>query len=175
MFAGRDSTPTNIYHEHITLFGPFNINLFNFYLTYRNAMDSKATLLVPPNVKNVSCSHPRYTGSLIYYIGPFDAIQALLILMLTVGIIGANLLVIFVINHRRYSPYIHPQVMFAIIFGRLFHWNRFTFLNFRIWSDLWIRNRWRNSLFNSSFAMDRHNIRRFWFLYVATNSRLYDA
>lgn len=76
-------------------------------------MDSKAgTLLVPPNVKNVSCSHPRYTGSLIYYIGPFDALQALLILMLTVGIIGANLLVIFVINHRRYSPYIHPQVCY---------------------------------------------------------------
>lgn len=94
------------------------LRMHNLYL-YRNAMDSKAgTLLVPPNVKNVSCSHPRYTGSLIYYIGPFDAIQALLILMLTVGIIGANLLVIFVINHRRYSPYIHPQVCF--IFQKLF-------------------------------------------------------
>lgn len=74
-------------------------------------MDPKAgSWLVAPNVRNASCSHPRYSGSLIYYIGPLDAIQALLILMLTVGIIGANLLVIFVINHRRYSPYIQPQV-----------------------------------------------------------------
>ena len=74
-------------------------------------MDSKAgTWLVAPNVRNASCNHPRYSTSLIYYVGPLDTIQALLILMLTVGIIGANLLVIFVINHRRYSPYIHPQV-----------------------------------------------------------------
>lgn len=74
-------------------------------------MDLKSgTWLIAPNIRNSSCTHPRYTHSLIYYIGPFDAIQALLVLMLTVGIIGANLMVIFVINHRRYSPYIHPQV-----------------------------------------------------------------
>lgn len=75
-------------------------------------MDLKpGTYLIAPNIKNVSCSHPRYTTHPLYtYIGPFDVIQAIIILMLTIGVIGANLILIFVINHRRYSPYIHPQV-----------------------------------------------------------------
>lgn len=74
-------------------------------------MDPKAgSWLIAPNLKNASCSHPRYIGSFLHNIGPIETIQALIIFMLTVGIIGANLLVIFVINHRRYSPYIHPQV-----------------------------------------------------------------
>lgn len=74
-------------------------------------MDLKSgSWLIAPSVRNSSCSHPRYTHSLIYYIGPFDIIQALLILTLTIGIIGANLMVIIIINHRRYSPYIQPQV-----------------------------------------------------------------
>lgn len=75
------------------------------------SMDLKTgTYLIAPNLRNISCSHPRYTQSLIYYVGPFDVLQALVILMLTIGIIGANLVLIAVINHRRYSPYIHPQV-----------------------------------------------------------------
>lgn len=75
-------------------------------------MDLKhaGTLLTPPNLKNVSCTHERYTYPLYYYIGPLDFLQALIILLLTIGIIGANLMLIFVINHRRYSPYIDPQV-----------------------------------------------------------------
>lgn len=75
-------------------------------------MDLKhaGTLLTPPNLKNVSCTHERYTYPLYYYIGPLDFLQALIIFLLTIGIIGANLMLIFVINHRRYSPYIDPQV-----------------------------------------------------------------
>lgn len=72
-------------------------------------MDIKSGILTPPNIKNVSCSI-RYTHPLYYYIGPLDLIQALIIFSLTIGIIGANLMLIFVINHRRYSPYIEPQV-----------------------------------------------------------------
>lgn len=75
------------------------------------AMDLKGgTYLTAPNIKNVSCTHERYTHPLYYYIGPLDFIQALIIFLLTIGIIGANLMLIFVINHRRYSPYIDPQV-----------------------------------------------------------------
>lgn len=74
-------------------------------------MDLKSGLwLVAPSVKDASCSNPRYSGSFISSIGPLEIVQGLLILMLTIGIIGANLLLIFVINHRRYSPYIQPQV-----------------------------------------------------------------
>lgn len=73
-------------------------------------MDSKGIWLTAPSVKNSSCSHPRYNGQLINQIGPSDTLQAFLIFFLTLGIIGANLMVIFVINSRRYSAYIHPQV-----------------------------------------------------------------
>lgn len=79
-------------------------------------MDLKpGAYLTPPNIKNVSCTHPRYIQPLYYYIGPFDVVQALVILSITIGIIGANLMLIFVINHRRYSPYIHPLVNIPII------------------------------------------------------------
>lgn len=76
------------------------------------AMDLKTGgLLVPPTVKNSSCSHPRYTShNFIAHIGIAETIEAVLILILTLGVIGANALVIFVINNRRYSPYIHQQV-----------------------------------------------------------------
>lgn len=74
-------------------------------------MDSKSGTLLAPTIRNASCSHPRYTQqALIAAIGPFDTVQALVILALSLGIIGANLLVIFVINHRRYTPYIQQQV-----------------------------------------------------------------
>lgn len=87
-----------------------------FFTNFSYAMDLKpGTYLIAPSIKNVSCTHARYTQPLYYYIGPFDVIQALIILMLTIGIIGANLILIFVINHRRYSPYIHPQVTFYAI------------------------------------------------------------
>lgn len=75
-------------------------------------MDLKSgTFLTPPSIKNVSCNHERYSQPIYYYIGPLDFLQALIIFFLTIGIIGANLMLIFVINHRRYSPYIDPQVI----------------------------------------------------------------
>ncbi|XP_055312764.1 5-hydroxytryptamine receptor 1D [Sitodiplosis mosellana] len=78
-------------------------------------MDLKSgTYLTAPNIKNVSCTHERYTHPLYYYIGPLDVIQALIIFLLTIGIIGANLMLIFVINHRRYSPYIDPQPRYLL-------------------------------------------------------------
>lgn len=95
---------------------------FVFYLSLfcfpgdKYAMDLKSgNLLTPPNIKNVSCTHERYTHPLYYYIGPLDFIQAVIIFFLTIGIIGANLMLIFVINHRRYSPYIEPQVNFITL------------------------------------------------------------
>ncbi|XP_069964018.1 alpha-2C adrenergic receptor [Bactrocera oleae] len=79
-------------------------------------MDLKAGgLLVPPTVKNSSCSHPRYTShNFIAHIGIAETIEAVLILILTLGVIGANALVIFVINNRRYSPYIHQQPRYLL-------------------------------------------------------------
>ncbi|TMW42189.1 hypothetical protein DOY81_012731, partial [Sarcophaga bullata] len=80
------------------------------------AMDLKSgTLLVPPAVKNSSCSHPRYTThNFLHYVGIAETIEAVLILILTLGVIGANALVIFVINNRRYSPYIHQQPRYLL-------------------------------------------------------------
>jgi hypothetical protein len=43
-------------------------------------------------------------------LGPGDVLQALIVLLLTVGVLAANLLLILVINSRRYSKYIHSQV-----------------------------------------------------------------
>ncbi|XP_067627773.1 uncharacterized protein [Eurosta solidaginis] len=80
------------------------------------AMDLKVGgLLVPPTVKNSSCSHPRYTThNFIVHIGIAETIEAVLILILTLGVIGANTLVIFIINNRRYSPYIHQQPRYLL-------------------------------------------------------------
>lgn len=75
-------------------------------------MDLKAnTGLVAPSLRNISCSHPRYVNNLFSNIGPSDILQAFFILILTFAIVGANLMVIFVINSRRYALYIHPQVI----------------------------------------------------------------
>lgn len=99
----------------ISLKLPFSFSFtssFRIFFFDSTAMDLKAGgLLVPPTVKNSSCSHPRYTShNFIVHIGIAETIEAVLILILTLGVIGANTLVIFVINNRRYSPYIHQQV-----------------------------------------------------------------
>lgn len=75
-------------------------------------MDLKSTtILIPPSVKNISCSHPRYEGTtLISNIGATEFIQAFFIIVITFAIVGSNLMVIIVINCRRYSSFIHPQV-----------------------------------------------------------------
>ncbi|KAH8384772.1 hypothetical protein KR093_007881 [Drosophila rubida] len=79
-------------------------------------MDLKTgSLLVAPAVKNSSCSHPRYSGhNFILHIGIAETIEAVLILVLTLGVIGANCLVIFVINNRRYAAYIHQQPRYLL-------------------------------------------------------------
>lgn len=95
---------------------PFNRNKLKnllFFMFFSSiAMDLKSgTLLVPPAVKNSSCSHSRYSShNFLHFVGIAETIEAVLILILTLGVIGANTLVIFVINNRRYSPYIHQQV-----------------------------------------------------------------
>lgn len=60
-------------------------------------MDSNSGPLLAPSFRNVSCSQPRFTHqSLIASVGPGD--------FLTLAIIVANILMIFVINHHRNTP-----------------------------------------------------------------------
>ncbi|RZF46830.1 hypothetical protein LSTR_LSTR008062 [Laodelphax striatellus] len=76
-------------------------------------MGSKSTLLVAPSLQNVSCSHPRY-GSVGPPISFGGLAQAIFILALSIGILAANLLLIVVINTRRYSKYIHSQPRYLL-------------------------------------------------------------
>ncbi|KAJ9593099.1 hypothetical protein L9F63_027660, partial [Diploptera punctata] len=78
-------------------------------------MDHKSTWLTPPPLHNSSCTHPRYlSASNINNITLWDMTQALFILLLSAGILGANLLVILVINSRRYTKYIHSQPRYLL-------------------------------------------------------------
>ncbi|XP_035785223.1 5-hydroxytryptamine receptor 1D-like [Anopheles albimanus] len=78
-------------------------------------MDLKAGKhLVAPAINNISCSHNRFAGHFLHQLGPFDVIQALFIVLLTFLVISANLMVIFVINSRRYAAYIHPQPRYLL-------------------------------------------------------------
>ncbi|KAG8332170.1 trace amine-associated receptor 9 [Homalodisca vitripennis] len=76
-------------------------------------ISSKSTLLVPPVLHNSSCTHPRY-GSVGPQASVGGLVQGTIILTLFVGIIVANLLVIIVINSRRYSKYIHAQPRYLL-------------------------------------------------------------
>jgi hypothetical protein len=73
-------------------------------------MEQKSTWLTPPPFHNSSCSHPRYLSGSQANITLWDMTQAFFILLLSAGILGANLLLVLVINSRRYSKYIHSQV-----------------------------------------------------------------
>lgn len=78
-------------------------------------MDPKThTKLIPEAVKNFSCSHPRYDGNLVTNVGPREMIQASFIIFLTFLIITANLVVIIVINSRKYQSFLHPQPRYLI-------------------------------------------------------------
>uniref|UniRef100_A0A182QWR3 G-protein coupled receptors family 1 profile domain-containing protein n=1 Tax=Anopheles farauti TaxID=69004 RepID=A0A182QWR3_9DIPT len=78
-------------------------------------MDLKAGKhLVAPAINNISCSHNRFAGHFLHQIGAFDVIQALFIVLLTFLVISANLMVILVINSRRYAAYIHPQPRYLL-------------------------------------------------------------
>ncbi|XP_055627983.1 5-hydroxytryptamine receptor 1A [Toxorhynchites rutilus septentrionalis] len=78
-------------------------------------MDLKAGKhLVAPAINNISCSNNRFAGHFFAQIGPLDVLQALFIVLLTFLVISANLMVIVVINSRRYAAYIHPQPRYLL-------------------------------------------------------------
>lgn len=82
-------------------------------------MEHKQTILLAPALSNSSCwrrdtSEATWTGP-----GPGELLRAALILALSLGILCANLLVICVINSRRYSKYIHAQVLFNFIAAKV--------------------------------------------------------
>jgi predicted signal transduction protein with EAL and GGDEF domain len=72
-------------------------------------MDQKQTILVAPLLKNSSCDNANAT-TFLANLGATDVIQAFFIMTLTIAIVGSNLVVIIVINCRRYASFIHPQV-----------------------------------------------------------------
>ncbi|XP_066248611.1 trace amine-associated receptor 8c [Euwallacea similis] len=78
-------------------------------------MVTKPTVLVPPSFSNSSCNHPRYQNTTFWTIvSAGDVIQSFVVLMLTFGILFANVLFISVINSRRYSKYIHSQPRYLL-------------------------------------------------------------
>lgn len=79
------------------------------------AAAAAAGWLVPPALHNSSCTHPRYSGPSAPYPSAWNVLQAAFVLLLSAGILAANLLVIFVINTRRYAKYIHAQVNLSIL------------------------------------------------------------
>uniref|UniRef100_T1GQF2 G-protein coupled receptors family 1 profile domain-containing protein n=1 Tax=Megaselia scalaris TaxID=36166 RepID=T1GQF2_MEGSC len=82
-------------------------------ISYNGFQDSQ----LAPSVKNASCSNSRYLlseHSFIFYIGFGEIVEASIILILTLGVISANMLVIIVINSRKYSSYIHQQPRYLL-------------------------------------------------------------
>ncbi|EAT48408.2 AAEL000528-PA, partial [Aedes aegypti] len=78
-------------------------------------MDLKAGKhLVAPAINNISCSKQSFASGFFAQIGPLDVLQALFIVFLTFLVISANLMVIVVINSRRYAAYIHPQPRYLL-------------------------------------------------------------
>lgn len=72
-------------------------------------MDKQVTTLIAPPIRNISCEYANPTYFLTNLMVT-DVLQALFIMTLTLAIIIANLVVIIVINCRRYQSFIHPQV-----------------------------------------------------------------
>jgi hypothetical protein len=67
--------------------------------------------LTPPPFQNSSCSNSSYlSGSHVNTITLWDTVQALFIFLLSAGILGANVLLVVVVNSGRFSKYIHSQV-----------------------------------------------------------------
>ncbi|XP_031332828.1 trace amine-associated receptor 7d-like [Photinus pyralis] len=78
-------------------------------------MNQKTTILVAPPLQNSSCSHSRYIHlSFLSELGPGDVLEALIVFMLTTGVLAANSILILVINSRRYSKYIHSQPKYLL-------------------------------------------------------------
>ncbi|XP_066909719.1 trace amine-associated receptor 8c-like, partial [Halyomorpha halys] len=72
-------------------------------------MEGKGGNLIAPLVHNFSCSK-----TLPAHISVGSVIQATFILLLSAGIFFANILVILVVNSRRYSKYIHQQPRYLL-------------------------------------------------------------
>lgn len=77
-------------------------------------MDQKITILVAPLLKNSSCDNGN-SSTFLSNLGVLDVLQAFFIMTLTLAIVGANSVVIIVINCRRYASFIHPQVCDGIL------------------------------------------------------------
>lgn len=78
-------------------------------------MEQRSTWLTAPPLQNSSCSHPRYSNvRTMSHLTVGDVTQAALVLLLSIGILVANVLVIIVINSRRYSKYIHSQPRYLL-------------------------------------------------------------
>lgn len=78
-------------------------------------MEQKTTWLTAPSLQNSSCSHPRYASVRgIPHLTAGDVAQASIVLLLSLGILVANILVIVVINSRRYSKHIHSQPRYLL-------------------------------------------------------------
>ncbi|XP_044738765.1 probable serine/threonine-protein kinase DDB_G0282963 [Chrysoperla carnea] len=76
---------------------------------------NKMLILQAPSLYNSSCSHPRYSSNNIFVtITLGDIIQFIIIVVLTFGILFANLLLIIVINSQRYIKYIHSQPRYLL-------------------------------------------------------------
>lgn len=77
--------------------------------TCSDVMDKQVTHLIAPPIRNSSCEYANSTN-FIYNLMVTDVLQAFFIMTLSLAIIIANLVVIIVINCRRYEQFIHPQV-----------------------------------------------------------------
>ncbi|XP_076224236.1 trace amine-associated receptor 8b isoform X3 [Nomia melanderi] len=77
-------------------------------------MEHKPTLMLAPALSNSSCWRRDTSEAAWTSPGPGELLRAILILFLSLGILCANLLVICVINSRRYSKYIHAQPRYLL-------------------------------------------------------------
>lgn len=78
-------------------------------------MEQKSLWLTAPSLQNSSCSHPRYSNVRgMSHLSVGDVAQASIVLIFSLGILVANVLVIVVINSRKYSKHIHSQPRYLL-------------------------------------------------------------
>ncbi|XP_022908743.2 trace amine-associated receptor 8c isoform X1 [Onthophagus taurus] len=77
-------------------------------------MHHKTMVLVAPSLHNMSCSHPRFDPDVWRSMDFSGSLQATIVLILTVGVLAANMMLILIINSRKYSKYIHSQPRYLL-------------------------------------------------------------
>ena len=80
-----------------------------------NEMETKSNLLVAPSLQNISCSHPRFAN--VHGLSNLtitNVTQAFIVFLLSFGILFANVLVILVINSKKYIKYVHFQPRYLL-------------------------------------------------------------